>query len=69
MQRLRLVVAYTSLLVSHNGLTCFQWIMDLLIQEKQLTETYAYLEDVNMTQMTQKDHGANLKKKEKLKSQ
>ena len=45
-----------------NGVACFQRIMDTFIKEENLTDTFAYLDDVTVCGMTEEDHASNLQK-------
>ena len=43
-----------------NGLACFQHKMDDRIAENELEDTFAYLDNVIICEMTQEEHDENL---------
>ena len=45
-----------------NGVACFQRIMNTIIEEEDLTGTFAYLDDVTVCGVTQEEHDENLQK-------
>ena len=45
-----------------NGVSCFQRIIDSVIADNDLQQTYAYLDNITIGGFDQADHDRNLKK-------
>lgn len=45
-----------------NGVACFQQILDDIIENEDLADTFAYVDDITICGHTEKEHDANLRK-------